>query len=65
MNFVLVFLVFMSNSSPLIASKNFTTRTACEITEGDAITAMFNDDTVTGFLIVDECREMGGKATKG
>lgn len=65
MNYVLVFLIFLANGSPVVASKAFTDRTACEMTEGSALTAAFADDNVTGWLIVDECRAMGEKATKG
>lgn len=64
MNFILVFLIFLANGSPVIASKNFTSLHDCQVTEGDALTAAFNDDKVTGWLIVDECRSMGNKATK-
>ena len=65
MNYVLVFLIFLANGSPVIASKNFTSVSQCQKTEGDALTAAYNDDTVTGWIIVEDCKPVGGKATKG
>lgn len=64
MNFVLVFLVFLANGSPVIASRNFTNLHDCQVTEGSALTAAYNDDKVLGWLVVDECRPMGDKGTK-
>ena len=65
MNFVLVFLIFLMNGSPVIASKNFTSVSECQKTEGDALTAADADDAVTGWIVVDECKPVGDKATKG
>lgn len=65
MNFVLVFLIFLANGAPVVASKNFASLHDCQVTEGSALTSAFADDNVTGWLIVDECRPMGAKATKG
>lgn len=65
MNYVLVFLIFLANGSPVIASKNFTSLSECQKTEGDALTAAGADDVVTGWIIVEECKPIGSKATKG
>lgn len=63
--FILVFLVFVANGPPVVAAKSFATIHECQVTEGSALTGAYNDDTVTGWLVVDDCRLMGGKATKG
>lgn len=62
--FVLTFLVFQANEPPVTASKVFPTVTECQKTEGDALTGVYNDDSVTGWIIVDECKPIGGKADK-
>jgi hypothetical protein len=64
-NYVLVFLMFLADKEPVIAAKSFTDLNTCQHTEGDALTSAFVDDTVVGWLIIDECKPVGGKATKG
>ena len=65
MIYVLTILIFLANNSPVIAAKPFSNLNECEKTEGSALTSANADDGVTGWLIIDECRPMGGKATKG
>ena len=65
MTWVLTILFFLANGSPVVAAKAFPSVSECEKIEGEALTSANADDGVTGWLIVDECRPMGGKATKG
>jgi len=64
-NYVLVFLIFLAHGEPLVAAKSFTSLRDCQVTEGVALTGANADDSVTGWLIIDECRPVGEKATKG
>jgi hypothetical protein len=63
--FVLTILIFMSNHEPAMAAKAFGSRSECEITEGSALTAAQADPMVTGWKIIDECKDIGGKPTQG
>lgn len=63
--FVLTFLVFTATTPPSAATKYFSSRAECEIAEGEALTGGYNNDQITGWIIVNECTDVGGKPVKG
>lgn len=55
MIYILTIVLFFSNHEPVVAAKAFPDITACEITEGDALTAAQADPVVKGWHVVSEC----------
>lgn len=44
--------------------KTFTDRQDCEVAEGEILTQAYNDPDVVGWLMPDECREVGNVPKK-
>lgn len=65
MIYTLVILFFFQHQEPVLGAKYFTDLSECQKQEGAILTSADADDTVLGWLIVDECKAMGGTATKG
>lgn len=66
MIFVLTIVMFFSAKQPIALSQAFPDITACQIMEGDTLTAAYADEDakVLGFVIVNDCQTIGEKATK-
>lgn len=63
-NIVLTILLFIANAEPQSLTADFGDRQSCEIAEGEALTAALHNDKILGWVIVDECRDVGGPAKK-
>ena len=62
--YVLAVLVFVRAEQPVVASQTFEHLSDCQHMEGDTLTSAYNDDTVDGFLILQECVAVS-KVSKG
>lgn len=65
MIYTLVILFFFQHTSPILGAKMFTDKQACEVAYGEILTNAAADDTVLGWLPVDECKPVGGTPSKG